>query len=120
MNTLSETGEPDRTPLPEDLMTRESYVESCLALFEDLKTKIIDALIRGVRVSLSHLRKRFLSRYVPCSVLGFSLCFCFVFKIGVQGGGVGDLYFLLGGKRRGRLKGGGVRFLFRREKRGGG
>ncbi|GFR77163.1 dynein heavy chain 8, axonemal, partial [Elysia marginata] len=61
MNTLSETGDPDRTPLPEDLMTRESYVESCMALFEDLKAKIIEALIKGVRVSLSQLRKRFLS-----------------------------------------------------------
>ncbi|RUS82390.1 hypothetical protein EGW08_009842 [Elysia chlorotica] len=73
LNTLNETGEPDRTPLPEDLMTRESYVESCMALFEDLKLKIIDALIKGVRVSLSQLRKRFLSRWGGCTVLYLSL-----------------------------------------------
>ncbi|XP_035824314.1 dynein heavy chain 8, axonemal, partial [Aplysia californica] len=59
--SLTNSTEPDRSPLPEDLMTREAYVTSCLALFDDFKNRMIDALLKSVRFSLSSLRRRFLA-----------------------------------------------------------
>ncbi|BFZ18283.1 hypothetical protein BsWGS_21321 [Bradybaena similaris] len=63
ITTLIESGEPDRSPLPEDLMTQENYMTCCLALFEDFKGKMIDALVKSVRASLAAMRKRFLAAY---------------------------------------------------------
>ncbi|XP_055861319.1 dynein axonemal heavy chain 8-like isoform X4 [Biomphalaria glabrata] len=59
--TLSLNGDQDRGPLPEDLMSRDNYKHCCLNLFEEFKTRMIDALVKCVRTSLAALRKRFLA-----------------------------------------------------------
>ena len=64
IQTITRTNEPDRTILPDDLMTKDQYVVACLALFEDCKVRTLEALLKCVRFSLMATRKRFASRYL--------------------------------------------------------
>ncbi|KAH9492183.1 Dynein heavy chain 5, axonemal [Bulinus truncatus] len=43
----------------DDVLNKENYINFCMNMFEDFKSKMIDALIKCVRFSLLSLRKRF-------------------------------------------------------------
>ena len=64
IQSINRSNEADRSMIPDDLITKENYVVACIAFFEDSKTRMLEALLKCVRLSLLTIRKRYQAWYL--------------------------------------------------------